>query len=74
LSLHLCSIGKFACAGDIVDFLAVPENREQLKIHQPISVCMAHCWMKQMGWKWKQEAKGQYIDGHKREDVVTYHQ
>ncbi|KAI5988731.1 hypothetical protein EDD15DRAFT_2116555, partial [Pisolithus albus] len=74
LSLHLRSIGKFACARDIVDFLAVPENRERLKIHQPISVRTAHRWMKRMGWKWKQEAKGQYVDGHEREDVVTYRQ
>ncbi|KAI6121106.1 hypothetical protein F5141DRAFT_1186445 [Pisolithus sp. B1] len=72
LNLHLCSKGKYACAKDIVDFLAVPENWEQLEIQQPISLSTAHCWMKQMGWKWKQEVKGQYVDGHKCEDVVTY--
>ncbi|KAI6101491.1 hypothetical protein EDD16DRAFT_1525908 [Pisolithus croceorrhizus] len=27
-----------------------------------------------MGWGWKKELKGQYVDGHKRSDVVAYRQ
>ena len=27
-----------------------------------------------MGYHWKKEAKGQYVDGHEREDVVQYQQ
>jgi len=74
LSLHLCSIGKYAHAKDILDFLRDPKNQECLKVPGSISLKTAHHWMKRMGWQWKWEAKGQYVDGHKHEDVVTYRQ
>jgi len=74
LSLHLCSIGKYAHAEDILDFLRDPKNKECLKVPGSISLKTAHHWMKRMGWQWKWEAKGQYVDGHKHEDVVTYRQ
>ncbi|KAL4068684.1 hypothetical protein V8B97DRAFT_2024627 [Scleroderma yunnanense] len=57
LSLHLCSIGKYAlCLG----------------VSQPISLATAHHWMKVMGWQWKKEVKGQYVDGCEHSDVVAY--
>ena len=74
LSLHLRSIGKYARAKDILDFLRDPENQERLKVPGSISLKTAHHWMKRMGWQWKREAKGQYVDGHECEDVVTYRQ
>ncbi|KIM60193.1 hypothetical protein SCLCIDRAFT_16384 [Scleroderma citrinum Foug A] len=74
LSIHLRSIGKYACAQDLVDFLKVTENRARLGISRPISLATAHRWMKYMGWRWKKEVKGQYVDGHERSDVVAYRQ
>ena len=72
LSLHLCSIKKYACAQDLVDFLKVTENQVHLGVLRPISLAMAHCRMKSMGWQWKQEVKGQYVDGHEHSDIVAY--
>ncbi|KIM58662.1 hypothetical protein SCLCIDRAFT_16731 [Scleroderma citrinum Foug A] len=74
LSIHLRSIGKYACAQDLVDFLKVTENRARLGISRPISLATAHRWMKYMGWRWKKEVKGQYVDGHECSDVVAYRQ
>jgi hypothetical protein len=30
--------------------------------------------MFRLGYRWREEKKGQYADGHEREDVVTYRQ
>lgn len=30
--------------------------------------------MKVMGYRWRMELKGQYADGHEREDIVAYRQ
>lgn len=45
-----------------------------LKTKKSISVCTAQRWMKQMDYRWKAEPKGQYLDGHEREDIVEYRQ
>ena len=74
LSIHLRSIGKYACAQDLIYFLKVTENRARLGISQPISLVTAHHWMKYMGWRWKKEVKGQYVNGHERSDVIAYRQ
>jgi len=74
LSLHLRSIRKYACAQDLVDFLKVTENQVRLGVSRPISLATAHRWMKSMGWRWKKEVKGQYVDGHECSDVVAYRQ
>jgi len=50
LSLHLRSIGKYACAQDLIDFLKVTENQVHLGVSWPIGLAMAHHWMKSMGW------------------------
>ncbi|KIM75546.1 hypothetical protein PILCRDRAFT_36337, partial [Piloderma croceum F 1598] len=31
-------------------------------------------WMKEMGYWWTKKPSGQYVDSHKKDDVVFYHQ
>ncbi|THU94396.1 hypothetical protein K435DRAFT_820009 [Dendrothele bispora CBS 962.96] len=39
-----------------------------------ISIQTAQVWLKRMGYRWKKTSKGQYVDGHERDDVVWYRQ
>ncbi|KIJ64674.1 hypothetical protein HYDPIDRAFT_90357 [Hydnomerulius pinastri MD-312] len=74
LKLHLQSIGKYVRAQDLVDYLSIPENQEHHRFRKTISLKTAQRWMKKLGYRWKKEPKGQYSDGHEREDVVYYRQ
>jgi len=74
ICLHLQSKGPYVCAMDIVHFLEIPEMKEWLNLKKPIWERMACRWMNRMGYHWKKEQKGQYKDGHEREDVVAYRQ
>ncbi|KAF9231951.1 hypothetical protein BU15DRAFT_55577 [Melanogaster broomeanus] len=74
LKLHLQSVGKFNLTQDLVDYLSLPENQMRHGFKETISLKTAQRWMKKMGYRWKMEPKGQYADGHEREDVVYYRQ
>ncbi|THU88018.1 hypothetical protein K435DRAFT_680604 [Dendrothele bispora CBS 962.96] len=74
IHLHLQSLGKWISANDIVQYVATPEFQARLKTKKQISVRTAQRWMKRMDYRWKAEPKGQYSDGHEREDVVDYRQ
>ncbi|KIO01875.1 hypothetical protein M404DRAFT_28385 [Pisolithus tinctorius Marx 270] len=74
LQLHLQSIGKYIHAQDLVNYLSNTENQTRLGFKKAISLKTAQHWMGQLGYRWKKEPKGQYSDGHKHSDVVTYHQ
>lgn len=66
--------GKFVAAQDIVDCLNRPEMLHHLHRSKPISIHTARRWMKALGYHWRKEPKGQYVDGHEREDVVAHRQ
>jgi hypothetical protein len=74
IHLHLQSCGKYAAAIEIIRFLDRPEIREQFGLNKGITERTARRWMAKMGYRWKREPKGQYKDGHEREDVVSYRQ
>lgn len=74
ICLHLQSKGKYVCAMDIVHFLNTPEMKEKFNLKKSISERTVQRWMHKMGYRWKKEPKGQYKDGHEREDVVAYWQ
>jgi hypothetical protein len=74
IKAHLQSIGKFVSAQDIVDYLKDPDIQMYHGFRKSISLATAQWWMKELGYHWKKEPKGQYLDGHEREDVVRYHQ
>ncbi|GLB45359.1 hypothetical protein LshimejAT787_2200220 [Lyophyllum shimeji] len=74
LNEHLQTLGKFFSAMDIVRYLDKPEVRERYKMKKGITERTAQRWLKKMGYRWKLEPSGQYVDGHEREDVTTYRQ
>lgn len=55
---------KFASAKDVADHL-----NAQLDL-TPIDEPTADRWIRVLGYSWKNEPKGQYTDGHEREDVI----
>jgi hypothetical protein len=73
LHAHLQSIGKFVKAMDLVDFMDTPKMRlcNGLKKRLDISTAQRRMWKLDYRWTYS-ELKGQYVDGHEREDVVKY--
>lgn len=70
---HLRRKGKYIQARDVVDFFALPEAEAfSHLLDAPPSLRTAQRWMKRMGYTWMKERRGQFADGHKREDVVEY--
>jgi hypothetical protein len=74
IKLHLQSIGKYVQAHDIVDYLKRPEVQERHGLKKTVSLATAQRWMFKLNYRWREEKKGQYVDGHERDDVVTYRQ
>lgn len=74
IHLHLQSLGKWVSAKQIVQYIRTPEFQARLRVKRNISVRTAQRWLKKMGYRWRQEPKGMYSDGHEREDVVDYRQ
>ncbi|KAF8593220.1 hypothetical protein BDV93DRAFT_516735 [Ceratobasidium sp. AG-I] len=75
IKIHLQRVGKYAHAADIVEFLNDPETRGRLCIvKKKISVRTAQRRLFRVGYRWRSEPKGQYFDGHERDDVVAYRQ
>ncbi|KAI0718507.1 hypothetical protein C8Q72DRAFT_789107 [Fomitopsis betulina] len=69
---HLQSIGKYVRALDIVEFMANPETITWYGLQKPIGLSTAQTWMHVLDYCWTKAPSGQYVDGHEREDVVTY--
>jgi hypothetical protein len=72
--LHLQSIGKYISAMDIVRYLDQPDVQKWHGFKKTISERTAQTWLKNLGYRWKLEPSGQYVDGHKRKDVTDYRQ
>ncbi|RDX40342.1 hypothetical protein OH76DRAFT_1366364 [Lentinus brumalis] len=74
IHLHLQSLGKYVRALDVVHYLDQDDVKKRWSLKKTISVVTAQRWMKLMGYRWQIEPKGQYADGHEREDVQKYRQ
>lgn len=72
--VHLQSKGKYIKAQDIVCFLDLPEMKAQHGYSKTISLRTAQRWLLMMDFCFTKAPRGQYIDGHEREDVVEYRQ
>lgn len=72
IKLYLQEQGKYITAENIVRFLNKEDVRTRLGISKSISVRTGRRWLRRMGYRWRLEPKGQYFDGHEREDVVHY--
>jgi hypothetical protein len=74
IKIHLQSIGKYVRAQDIVDYLGRPEVQEHHGMKKTVSLATAQRWMFKLEYRWREEKKGQYVDGHERDDVISYRQ
>ncbi|KAJ6617501.1 hypothetical protein B0H10DRAFT_1714855, partial [Mycena sp. CBHHK59/15] len=72
LKEHLVNIGKYVQAHDIITFLNRPGIQGKYDLQNIISIAMAKRWMHALKFRWVKNHKGQYVDGHEREDVVHY--
>ena len=59
-------------AMDLVNFMDTPEMRAKSGLKRRIDILTAQRWMKKLDYRWTYDPKGQYVDGHEREDVVAY--
>lgn len=70
---HLRTKGKYVKAGDIIDFFGTPDaNKFSHLLTKPPCLRTAQRWMEKMGYTWMKERRGQFADGHERDDVVEY--
>lgn len=74
IMLHLQSIGKYISAQDIKNYMDQPEVQARYHRKKGISLRTAQNWLNRLGFRWTKEPKGQYCDGHERNDVVAYRQ
>ncbi|KAF7319733.1 hypothetical protein MKEN_00755500 [Mycena kentingensis (nom. inval.)] len=74
-SSHLQGLGLYIRALDVVDFFASPDVQRRFNMKKGISLATAKRWMRMMDYRWRTTAiRGQYVDGHERDDVVLYRQ
>src|SRR6266700_5317057 len=74
ITVHLQRVGQFFSAQDLLECLNKSDTLERLGRQKSFSLRTAQRWLKLMGYRWKPEARGMYLDGHEREDVVLYRQ
>ena len=72
ISIYLLSLGKEITALKLQDFLCRAEIKEKYGIDRDISHKTACRYLQALGYRYQLAPKGQYADGHEREDVVTY--
>ncbi|KAG2144548.1 hypothetical protein DEU56DRAFT_870337 [Suillus clintonianus] len=72
LHLHLQSVGRYVKAGDLVTYLSDKEAQSRFGLKSTISLATAKKWMHTLGYHWRTDHRGQYVDGHERGDVVNY--
>lgn len=71
LCLFLQTKGKYMAASDIVKFTQDPEVQKKWDINS-VSLSTAKVWLNKLGYRFAKKHRGQYVDGHEREDVVQY--
>ncbi|RDB25331.1 hypothetical protein Hypma_007565 [Hypsizygus marmoreus] len=72
INLYLQELGKEISAQKLVDYLARDDVRAKHGITRSISERTARHYLNTLGYRWASPKKGQYADGHEREDVVFY--
>ena len=72
ISIYLLSLGNEITALKLQDFLHRHDIKEKYGIERDISHKTACRYLQALGYRYQLAPKGQYTDGHEREDVVTY--
>ncbi|KAJ7870176.1 hypothetical protein B0H14DRAFT_2233603, partial [Mycena olivaceomarginata] len=74
LKEYLVGIEKYVQAHDIITFMNRDDIQAKFNLSNTISLATAKRWMHALKFRWVKNHKGQYVDGHEREDVVRYRQ
>jgi len=76
IQLHLQALQAdkiYIRAQDIVDYVKSPEMQGCMGTKATtISINTARRWLKANKWRYRKAKKGEYVDGHEREDVIEY--
>jgi hypothetical protein len=72
ISIYLLSIGNEISTKKLMEFLDQPDIKEKFGIEKSISHKTACRYLNSLGYRYKATPKGQYADGHERDDVVFY--
>jgi len=58
---------------ELIDFMDTPKMWLHSGLKKWLDVSTGQCWMQKLDYNWTySELKGQYVNGHEREDVVKY--
>ena len=74
INIYLLSLGNEITAKKLMDFLRHKDIKEKYAIERDISHKTACRYLHSLGYRFQSTPKGQYVDGHEREDVVAYRQ
>ena len=72
IHIYLQSIGPEISGQKLMEFLADEDLWSRHRIEKPIKLRMAQRYLNALGYRYKVALKGQYADGHEREDVIFY--
>jgi hypothetical protein len=72
LNLYLQEIGKEISGKKVQEFLNREDIRSKHGIDKLICERTAQRYLNELGYRFTQPKKGQYVDGHEREDVIHY--
>jgi len=72
ISIYLLFLRNDITAKKLMDFLQQADIKDKHGIERNISHKMVCQYLQALGYHYQSTLKGQYIDGHEREDVVTY--
>ena len=72
IGIYLLSLGNDITAKKLMDFLHCTDVKEKYGIERDISHKTACWYLQALGYRYQSTPKGQYVDGHEREDVVNY--
>ncbi|KAJ8473629.1 hypothetical protein ONZ45_g16225 [Pleurotus djamor] len=70
--LHLQGLGEYITAEQLLVFLSREDVMRKHGIDKRISLRTAQRWIKSLGYRFHEQKKGQYVDGHERPDVIWY--
>jgi hypothetical protein len=71
ISIYLMSIGNEISAKRLMEFLHKPDIKEKYGIEKNISLWTACQYLNTLGYQYRAMLKGQYVNGHEHEDVVS---
>jgi hypothetical protein len=72
INIYLLSLRNNISTSKLVDFYHHPKIKEKYGIERDISHKTACRYLQALGYCYQAIPKGQYVDGHEREDVITY--